>query len=206
MKLMLLSFWTSPEQDQALQKLAGKPAQQIKVAYIENAHDVYHDEAASIEGRKIIRDKGYDVEEVDLRAWKDDPEGLRRKLAGKDVFWFTGGNPYYLRWWLKATQADDAIRELVQQGKIYVGASAGGVVAGPTLRHFDELDDPAEAEEVIWEGLNLTPIVLIPHTDNPDFGAGCRKAGELLKAEGYPTQWITDQQAFVIDGDEQRVI
>ncbi len=46
------------------------------------------------------------------------------------------------------------------------------VVAGATLPHFDELDDPAEAEKPITEGLGLTQTVVAPHVDNEEFGAG----------------------------------
>lgn len=122
------------------------------------------------------------------------------------MFLLTGGNPYYLRWLMKVTGADEIITDLVKAGKVYSGASAAAVVAGPTLRHFDKLDDPNEAEEIIWEGLNLTDIVVIPHTDNPDFGEGCVQAGEKLKAQGYITQPIRDAQAFLITDDERRVI
>ncbi len=208
MKLLLTSFITSAEQDTALAIMLGKPLRDMQVAYIENAHDIYHDEEALLAGRELIRAKGWDVELVDLRDYRD-PETRQRlydTLAGKDVFLLAGGNPFYLRWLMKASGADEIIRELVQQGKVYSGASAAGVVAGPTLRYFDNQDDPNEAEEVIWEGLHLTETVLVPHVDNADFGAGCREAGEKLAQEGYITQWITDTQALLIDGDEQRVI
>lgn len=155
MKLLLLSTSPSFEQGQALARLAGKKLKEIKVAYIENAYDVYNDEASLIEGREELKNKGYDFELVDLRDWKNDRDGLYKKLASKDVFLLTGGNPYYLRSLLKETGADGMIIELVKQGKVYVAASAGAVVAGPTLRFFDELDDPKEARELIWDGLNL---------------------------------------------------
>jgi dipeptidase E len=206
MKLLLTSFTTSPEQDIALSKLIGKAIKDIKVAYIENAYDVYNDEASLIEGREILKAKGYDIELLDLRDYKDDNRGLREKLESKDLFLLAGGNPYYLRWLMKITGADKMILDLVKQGKVYSGASAAAVVAGPTLRHFDELDDPNEAGEVIMDGLHLTEIVIVPHVDNADFGEGCRKAGEALKNEGYQTQWITDSQAFLIDGDKQELI
>ena len=206
MKLLLTSFLTSAEQDRAMAKLIGKEPKDTKVAYIENAYDVYNDEASLIEGRKEIKDKGYDVELVDLRNWKDNRDGLREKLAGKDMFLLAGGNPYYLRWLMKESGADQIITDLVKQGKVYSGASAAAVVAGPTLKFFDELDDPNEAGEIIWDGLNLTDIVVVPHVDNPEFGEGCRKAGEQLKKAGYTTQPITDTQAFLINGDEKTVI
>jgi dipeptidase E len=208
MKLLLTSFTPSAEQDAALAEMIGKDTKDIKVAYIENAHDVYHDEASLIEGREVLRAKGWDVELVDLRDWRGDDQrqGLYDKLASKDVFLLAGGNPFYLRWLMKATGADDMIRDLVQKGRVYSGASAAAVVAGPTLRYFDNQDDPNEAEEIVWEGLHLTETVVVPHIDNADFGAGCREAGEKLQQEGYVTQWITDAQALLINGDEQRVI
>src|SRR5215204_3249009 len=173
MKLLLTSFGTSLEQDKELEMLLGMKLTEAKVAYIENAYDVYDDEASLQEGREEQR---------------------------KDLFVLTGGNPFYLRWMMRITGADEIIRELVGQGKVYVGASASSVVAGPTLRHFDNQDDPNAAGEIIWEGLHLTDVVVVPHVDNAEFGTGCREAGEKLKAEGYPTQFITDAQAFLIDG------
>lgn len=206
MKLLLTSMTTTEEQDAALASLVGKAPTDTKVAYIANAYDVYHDDATVLEGRDEIASKGFDVENVDLREWINDRAGLQAKLASKDVFLFTGGNPFYLRWMLKATGADEIITELVGQGKVYAGASAAAIVAGPTLRYFDNQDDPNEAQEIIWDGLGLTDIVIVPHTDNAEFGAGCIEAGDRLAAEGYPTQHLTDAQAFLIDGNEQRVI
>src|SRR5215208_3430386 len=97
MKLLLLSTSTTSEQDQALAKLVGKEIKEIKVAYIENAYDVYDDEVSLIEGREELTRKGYEFELVDLRDWKNDTDGLYQKLANKDVVLLTGGNPYYLR-------------------------------------------------------------------------------------------------------------
>ena len=208
MKLLLSSFNTSPSQDAALAAMCGKPLTQLKIAYIENAHDVYDDEASLLEGRAELRAKGWEVELVDLRDWKEthNRQALRQELAGKDVFVFAGGNPFYLRWLMKLSGADEIITDLVRQGAVYAGASAGAVIAGPTLRFFDNQDDPNEAGEIIWDGLNLTPIVVIPHIDNEEFGVGCREAGEALKAAGYTTWPITDAQALLIDGDHVEVI
>ena len=50
MKLLLTSFTPSAEHDKELEKLVGKPLPDIKMAYIENAYDVYNDESSLIEG------------------------------------------------------------------------------------------------------------------------------------------------------------
>jgi dipeptidase E len=206
MKLLLTSFWTSPDQDKELIKLVGKELKDIKVAYIENACDIYNDEAPLIEGRKVLKDKGFDFEVVDFRKYKDRREELREKLESKDVYWFTGGNGFYLRSLMKDTGADEIIIDQVKKGKLYVGASGGAVIAGPTMKHFDNQDDPKEAREIIWEGLGLTDIVPVPHVDNPDFGKGCREAGELCAKDGYKTVEYTDTQALLIEGDQHRII
>lgn len=206
MKLLLSSFGPSAAHDAALAELAGKPLGNVRVGYIENAHDVYDDPSSLDEGREGLDRAGYSFELVDLREWRDDQDGLAHLLGGFDAFLLAGGNPFYLRALMRRTGADEVITQRVRDGAVYAGASAAAVVAGPTLRHFDELDDPAEAEELIWDGLGLTGIVIAPHVDNEDFGEGCRKAGDLCQADGYPVQRLTDAQALVIDGTRTRLI
>jgi len=206
MKLLLSSFGPSPAHDAALVELVGKPLDEMLVGYIENAYDVYDDEPTLIEGREALEHDGYRFELVDLREWRKDRAGLRGRLERFDALLLTGGNPYHLRSLMKVTGADEIITDLVGRGTVYAGASAAAVVAGPTLRHFDELDDPALAEEPIWNGLGLTDIVIAPHVDNADFGEGCRKAGDACERDGFTVVRVTDAQAFVIDGDEQRMV
>lgn len=206
MKLLLSSLGPSSAHDAALAELAGKPLGEIRVGYIENAYDVYDDQASLDEGRQNLTRAGYTFDLVDLRDWRSDPDGLRVLLGRYDALLLAGGNTYYLRWLMRATGADEIISDLVREGLVYAGASAAALVAGPTLRHFEELDDPAEAEELIWDGLGLTQTVVVPHIDNPEFREGCRRAGDLCEADRYAVVRITDAEALLIDGDRQRVV
>ena len=206
MKLLLSSFGPSAAHDAALAELAGKPLGAIRVGYVENAYDVYDDQATLDEGRQSLRRAGYDFDLVDLREWRGDRDGLAAYLGRFDAFLLTGGNPFYLRARMKVTGADALLTERVREGVIYAGASAAAVVAGPTLRHFDELDDPALAEELTWDGLALTQLVVAPHVDNADFGEGCRAAGDLCEADGFAVRRLTDSQALMIDGTTERLV
>ena len=58
MKLLLSSFGPSAAHDAALASLPEKPLEQIRVAYIENAYDVYQDQASLDEGRESLRRLG----------------------------------------------------------------------------------------------------------------------------------------------------
>ena len=74
-------------------------------------------------------------------------------------------------------------------------------MAGPTTKFFDLMgDDPKDAPVLIYEGLNLTDAVIVPHMDNADFAEGAAKANtELLKA-GFKTIPLNDNQALIMHG------
>lgn len=208
MKLFLASLAISDPQAVALATLVGKAQKDIKLALIENAADTYKEDSRAWvdENRKAIQSHNFDVEIIDIRKYKSRLPELRDKLAAKDVIWFGGGNTYYLRWLLKDTGVDKMIVELVKQGVVYGGGSAGAIVIGPTLKHFETADDPNDAPEIILEGLNLTESVVVPHADNTKFAAVIQGINDKLKADGYKTVPLGDAQTLVIDEDEQRVI
>lgn len=205
MKLFLYSCYRiAPEHSTALNSLVGKDPNDITFAAIENSLDVIEGTDDWIEdSRNALIQHGGHVEPVDLREWRGNPAGLREKLASKDVIWLCGGHGFYLRWILKETGADTIIKELVEQGKVYAGWSAGAVLAGPTLRFFDLFDDPKDAPETLWDALGLTKTVIVPHTDLDEFAEGMVKINEQLLEAGFITQPLSDKQALLIDGDKQ---
>jgi dipeptidase E len=207
MKLFLYSLALSQDQAQELSILVGKDPKDITFALIENAADVVSNAHDWLGGfRDMLRINGFQLDVVDLRRWQGQREALREKLLGKDVIWLGGGNTFYLRWILRTTGADEIIRDCVRQGKVYAGWSAGAVIAGPTLEYFDTMDDTRESPEIIWEGLSLTDFVVVPHLDNKEFAEDACLANEQLLAAGYHTVFIGDHQAFVMNGDEQKIV
>jgi dipeptidase E len=208
MKLFLYSLELTREHAAVLTRLAGKAPWDISFALIENAADLIPNRNDWLGGfRNMLQSNGYQIEVIDLKKWKAKQENkLREKLATKDVIWLGGGHTYYLRWILKESRADKIIKELVEQGTIYAGWSAGAVVAGPTTQYFDEMgDDPTMSPEKIDEGLNLTDLVVVPHMDNKDFYEGADKTNQLLRKAGYQTIRLGDNQALVIDGEHKKV-
>lgn len=207
-KLFLYSMSLTEDHYAQLEKLAGKKATDIYFACIENATDVIEGAAHWVSGiRQTLIDRGYQVEKIDLKNWLINKEGLYQKLQSKDVIWLCGGHTYYLRWILKESGADKIIKELVAAGKVYAGWSAGAIMAGPTTRFFNLMgDDPKDAPELIYEGLNLTDTVIVPHIDNADFAKGAAAANEALLKAGFKTITLKDDEAFIIQGDTQTKI
>jgi dipeptidase E len=206
-KLFLYSLAISARQAAYLTQLVGKAPEDITFALIENAADVVPNCKDWLGGfRQMLQGNGYQLEPVDLRNWRGKQKALRDKLAAKDVIWIGGGHTYYLRWILKDTGADEAIKALVEQGKVYAGWSAGAVIAGPTLQFFDTMDNPEGLPEIIMDGLHLTHVVPVPHLDNLDFAEDTKTANQRLEQAGYNTVLLGDSQVLIINGDEQKII
>jgi dipeptidase E len=208
MKLFLSSLAISDPQSVELAKLAGEAPEAIRLALIENAADTYPEGKRDwIErNRAAIQSHGFQVEIIDIRQYQGKLPELRDKLAAEDVIWFGGGHTYYLRWLLKSIGVDKLLTELVNRGVIYGGGSAGAIIAGPTLRHFEAADDPNDAPEVILDGLHFTESVVVPHMDNAKFASVIHGINDALKADGFKTVPLGDAQALVIDGDNQKVV
>lgn len=207
MKLFLTSQTISKSQGQHFMKLVGtdKPSD-IKIALIENAADTYADadKVWLYESRADIQAHGFQLDIVDLEDYRFGKKGLLQRLEKSDAIWMSGGNTYYLRWILRETRAGTIIQKLAKQGKVIGGSSAGAIVVGATLKHFELADDPADAPEVIYDGLNLTDTVVIPHWGNEKYGVVMKDAEQQLQNDGYKTVHITDEQAFMINDDQQK--
>lgn len=207
MKLFLSSQAISKEQAPYLIELVGKTAKDIHLAVIENAADVETGPKPwLLRNRKMIEGHGFRVEYVDLRQYTEDIESLRKKLMDNDVIWFGGGNTFYLRWLIHDLGIENLLRNLVESGIVYGGGSAGSIVAGPTLKHFETADDISEAPEVTFDGLNLTDKVVMPHMDHIRYAPIMKSINDKLQADGYQTVLLTDIQALVINNGNEKVI
>lgn len=210
MKLFLASYAISKAQAQYLADMAKKPLKGLKIALIENAADVYplNELAWVSRSRQQLLDFDMHVNQVDLRHYKHKQEGLRLLLASNDVVWFGGGNTFYLRWLLRDIGFEDDIHELVhdKHGPVYAGSSAGSILAGPTLKYFEAADDPNQAPQAIYEGLNLTDTVVVPHMDNPEFSDSITPIRDKLTADGFKVQPLNDNQVLAIHGDKHRLL
>jgi dipeptidase E len=207
-KLFLTSMAMSDLQSVELAKLVGKQPQETTIALIENAADVeLNSESWVTKNRESIAGHGYKIEVIDLKVFRHSTIDLLQILQKKDVIWLGGGNTFYLRWLLKYTRAEEIIRNLIKHGKIiYAGSSAGEIVAGPTIKYFEAVDDPKKTPEIVVEGLNFTDTVVVPHMDNVQFAQAVKEINEKLIAAGYKTVPLNENQSLIIDGDSLRVV
>jgi len=153
------------------------------------------------------------VEIIDVEYVKG--EALKRQLAkleSVDVIYADMGNTYNLRHHLRNSGGDQLVRELMEAGTIFIGSSAGSIVAGRTIQMaFWKGWDDRTAEGTInvdWtdpvqaQGLDLGGgRSFFPHA-NGRYGDKAWQ-DEQAKKHGHDDHEViklADGQGFVIDG------
>lgn len=93
----------------------------------------------------------------------DDAAGLET-LAQAEAIFVGGGNTFRLLKSLRESGLLQAIRDRVEEGMAYMGASAGSNVAGPTIR---TTNDMPIVQPDSFDSLGLVPFQINPHYVDP---------------------------------------
>lgn len=180
MNLYLSSYMIGDHADRLL-SMAGGPG--ARMAVITNALDAFtFDDQLTYARTQFDADEyfaahGFDPSLVDLRRYAGRREALRRVLLRHRVIWVLGGNTFLLRRAMRESGFDEVIREVLDDGVIYAGWSAGACVAGDSLQAVGIMDEPGITapgyltSDVIWKGLGLVPFTILPHYESDHFEA-----------------------------------
>lgn len=104
-----------------------------------------------------------DISAVEEKIW-------RPSLEGADILFFEGGNTYHLMEWLNKSDLAKMLPDLLKN-KVYVGGSAGSMVASKDLAlnisqivYGEDLDKDYE-----MPGLNYVDFYFLPHLNSEYF-------------------------------------
>lgn len=170
---LFLSSWKLGDAPDLLDDLVGDVR---TAAVVGNALDALPDpQRRQATGREVamLRDRGYQVAEVDLRDHFGDTGALAERLSGFGVVWVHGGNPFVLRLAMALSGADEVLTGLLRRDAVvYAGWSAGACVLSPGLHGLELVDDPADTVAAyglpaLWEGLGLLDYAFVPHYRSP---------------------------------------
>ena len=150
-------------QDTLGETLAGK-----SVAFIPTAADVEEVTFFMDDDRKAFERLGIRVDELDLATM---PLAiLSQKIADNDFIFVGGGNTYYLLQRLNETGLGKVITHAVQQGKLYIGTSAGSVIVSPDIGYIEPMEDVSLAPNLAsTQALHLSELAVLPHYRNEPF-------------------------------------
>lgn len=201
--MFLTSFGLPKETREYFLKLLSKNPKETTLAFIPTAADPEIDKWFIDIDKELIKEIGMKMQDVDLK--NENENFLLEKLSKFDVIYVAGGNTFYLSDWVRKSGFDKAIKKLVEQGKIYVGSSAGSMIAGPNIESASwevKIHDKNIVNLKDTKSLNLVPFVVSPHFVESDRPVLERRTKEV----SYPVIAITDKQAVLcIDGKYQIV-
>lgn len=184
-----------------------------RAAIISNAKDNISPAARQIHRRDVydphaeLAALGIAGEDLDLRDYFGASGRLAEKLSALDLVWVVGGNVFVLRRAMLLSGFDRLIVKMLDRDDIvYGGFSAGAVIAAPSLRGLELMDDPAEvpagyAPETTWDGLGLVDYAIVPHyrSARPE-AAAAEAARKHFAARRVPYRALRDGEVIVWTG------
>lgn len=200
MKLLLTSKGLRNETlRQVLRTLVGE--EEISVAFIPTAANIVDsDKHWLVRDLSDARAMGR-LDIIEIAALRE--ADWRPRLEKANVILFGGGNAVYLMHWLNATGLAKALPELLTS-RVYVGISAGSIVACPTLAATspEKVDEARKRSIAVQAGLGLVPFWLRPHYNAPGWANATSVAtAELSKTIPGVLYGVDDESALqVIDG------
>ncbi|MDU2063237.1 MAG: Type 1 glutamine amidotransferase-like domain-containing protein [Sporomusaceae bacterium] len=125
-------------------------------------------------GRKALEKMGLTIDELEISTATADE--IHAKIKNNDFIYVTGGNTFYLLQELKRTGADKIIIDEVNAGKLYIGESAGAMVASANVEYAKGMDSIKKAPNLeSLAALGLVEFYPVPHYTNPPFAKSAQK-------------------------------
>lgn len=194
MKLFLSSI-RIPSTDERVVLFGHK--EQISVVIVHNAWDPYSTERKKIEVAHTLstfEEEGYKVSVLDLVASTN--QQRQEALWSHDMLWVTGGNTFYINYYVQQTGFDSLIKEALAHGHVYGGASAGAIITGPTLHGAENADNPHDAPRILWDAMGLVDFGIVPHWGMEKYKAVLEKIKSAQKPYVSGAYTLSNEQAL----------
>lgn len=171
-------------------KMLDKPTSEVKVLFITTA--AISEEARLMVGkcRKELMETG--IQQVNIIEYDIDDLLTPDEAMVYDVIYFTGGNTGYLLSRIKETRFDEIIWQLVYSNKVYVGVSAGSIIA---------------AHDISTARLaGMTPDISALSLINAYVSVHCSTGTEVKSELPFPHIMLTDDQALAVNSGGYEII
>lgn len=222
-KLLLTSSGiTNDTIQKALVDLLGKPIHESSALFVPTA--IYAYPQGIKHGWEVIKEpaklgwKTFGV--LELTALPSlSKEVWLSQIEETDAIMVGGGNKFYLSYWMEKSGLFEILPQLLSQGKVYVGASAGSMMMTQGLNYDherfektgvyydDEFDEEMSSDAGSARTLGLVDFVIRPHLGADYFPQATLENVEKWAAKAAaPLYALDDQSALkVVDGNVEAI-
>lgn len=178
-----------------------KKIQECKIASIITASKKVDDTSYLDRHRKQMDERNFSYTEMDIDG--KDEKGVREMLEGYDIVYVEGGNSFYLLKAVRESGFETVIKELIANGVVYIGSSAGSYIACPSIVISTWSKHPKDRCGVTdFTAMHLVPFFIKAHY-TPDM---LPELKEIRKELPAPLWVLRDDQALVVrNGKVQRI-
>ena len=192
------------ESIELVKKFLDKNTESKKILFIPTATNVDKYKKYIHLTQKAFEDFGYEVENFDVSIFSE--EIAKEKLSQAKTVFISGGNTFYLLQELKRKNLTSYLKERIENGLIYIGESAGSVIAAPDIEYASIVDDKTLATELDdYAGLNLVDFYIVPHFEEEPFVESSRKTVELYK-DKLDLKLINNKEAILVENNNFTII
>ena len=144
-------------------------SRRIKLLFIETAAEIEEgDKQWLLDDREALVKAGFVIKNYTITDKKAGE--IEEEIEKHDVIYVSGGDTFYLLYQSQQCGFADLIKKAVSLGKIYVGTSAGSIIAGPDIYPIYKLESKEWMEKVAgYEGYGLVDVVIFPHWGSEHF-------------------------------------
>lgn len=132
---------------------------------VPDAADPLDDPRISAEVERELCGAGLEVTRVPLAA--STAQQAHAAVTAADVVAVSGGDPFHLLRVARRARFGDAVRSALQAGAVYIGYSAGAMLAAPTLEPLLMTSPFTPPPALALTGLGLLDVLILPHDDHP---------------------------------------
>ena len=192
------------ESIELVKKFLDKNTESKKILFIPTATNVDEYKKYIHLTQKAFEDFGYEVENFDISIFSE--EIAKEKLSQAKIVFISGGNTFYLLQELKRKNLTSYLKERIENGLLYIGESAGSVIAAPDIEYASIVDDKTLATELDdYTGLNLIDFYIVPHFEEEPFVEGSRNMVELYK-DKLDLKLINNKEVILVENNNFTII
>ena len=192
------------ESIELVKKFLDKNTESKKILFIPTATNVDEYKKYIHLTQKAFEDFGYEVENFDVSIFSE--EIAKEKLSEAKTVFISGGNTFYLLQELKRKNLTSYLKERIENGLLYIGESAGSVIAAPDIEYASIVDDKTLATELDdYTGLNLVDFYIVPHFEEEPFVESSRNTVELYK-DKLDLKLINNKEAILVENNNFRIV
>jgi dipeptidase E len=178
----------------------------MKLLYIYTAAEKKLGEKWQEYDKRSLEKAGFEV--ISYTITGKTKETIKKDVAAVGAIYIGGGNTFYLLEKIQKARCAKVFQEAIKAGKIFIGTSAGSIVAGPDIYPAYRLDRVSEAPGLKgYKGLGLVDFVVLPHWGSEHF------KNLYLKqrlSHNYNTKnklvLLNDYQYIQVEGDWSKLV